>query len=286
MSIKIIINADDLGKDHTVNEAISEAFALHAISSSTIMANSTTWDDVHRIVDENWQASFGVHLNLTEGDAMTDNEVFHRLNVVDANNTFNKNIRKIKYPSEELLNAVYNEWDAQIDKVLNVEKINVSHFDGHHHIHSDFAFRKILISLCKKYGIHSVRNRYTSPIYGMRYAINKMMDALAVVPYVPDLVNCMKPLGKPFAYMHSVMDSECWRREVNKVVLTTDYFDAYETVCGNLEKGVLYPAECTIELMCHPGHPGYAKEYEMIKAYAINKYLSNYKLIGYNSLKQ
>lgn len=109
MSLRIIINADDLGRNHQVNSAISEALSLQLITSSTIMANSTTWEEIHGIVSKNPQASFGVHLNLTEGKAMTSSDVFHKLDVVDANNCFTKKIREIKRPSRELLDAVYNE---------------------------------------------------------------------------------------------------------------------------------------------------------------------------------
>lgn len=285
MSLKIIINADDLGKNSIVNEAIAEALSSHIISSSTIMANSTTWEEVHRIVDDNPQASFGVHLNLTEGKALTDNDVFHKFNVVDENNCFTKGIRKIKQPSKELLNAVYNEWDAQINKVLNVEKIDVSHFDGHHHIHGDFAFRKILVSLCEKYGIYAVRNRYVSPAYGVRNIVNTLFGTLSVMPCMLDFIQCMKFLGKPFVYMHSVMEMASWQREVKKIAHTPDFFDAYETTCVKLKNGIVYPDGSTIEMMCHPGHPNYMKEYEMIKAHTIDKYLSDYKLISYKELR-
>ena len=133
MSVSIIINADDLGKNHIVNEAIREALSLGVITSSTIMANSSSWEEVHAIVDENPQASFGVHLNLTEGKALTASSVFHQMNIVDNDNCFTKRIRNLKSFSPELLKAVYDEWDAQINKVNIVEEIAVTHFDGHHH---------------------------------------------------------------------------------------------------------------------------------------------------------
>lgn len=285
MSLNIIINADDLGKSHIVNEAIAEALSLHVISSSTIMANSMTWDEVHKVVDENPQASFGVHLNLTEGKAMTNSEVFFRQKVVDTNNCFTKNIRNIKHPSKELLEAVYNEWDAQINKVLNIEKINVSHFDGHHHIHADYVFREILIRLCRKYGIQKTRNKYTTPVYGLRKVVNSLFKALSVVPGMLNIVKCMKSCGKPFLYMYSIMENAYWRRSVNKVVYTPDYFNAYETFCGMLKDGMKFPNNSVIEMMCHPGHPTYAKEYDMIKSHVINRYLYDYKLISYKELK-
>ena len=91
--IRIIINADDLGKDSQVNDKISEALQNGYITSSTIMANTELWDEVHKIVDANPKASFGVHLNLTEGKALTKQPVFVERGVVDDNNCFTKKIR-------------------------------------------------------------------------------------------------------------------------------------------------------------------------------------------------
>lgn len=286
MSLNIIINADDLGKNHVVNSAIAEALSLHVISSSTIMANSSTWEEVHSIIDNNPKASFGVHLNLTEGKALTNSEIFHRMNVVDANNCFTKEIRKIKHPSKELLEAVYHEWDEQINKVLNVEGIKVSHIDGHHHIHGDYVYRKIVVRLCEKYGIYKIRNRYTSPSCGIRSAINALFMVLSIVPGMLCVANHMRCFGKAFAYMYGVMERFCWQREMNRVVCMTDYFDAYASICEKLNAGALYPVDCTIELMCHPGHLNYLKEYEMIKADVVRNYINIYKLINYKDLKR
>lgn len=285
MSLRIIINADDLGRNHQVNSAISEALSLQLITSSTIMANSTTWEEIHGIVSKNPQASFGVHLNLTEGKAMTSSDVFHKLDVVDANNCFTKKIREIKRPSRELLDAVYNEWDAQINKVLNFEKIRVSHFDGHHHIHGDYVFRKILMRLCEKYGVYNIRNRYVSPVTGMRYAVNAVFRAMSMIPCAMNFASRMSILGKPFAYMYGVMERSCWQNQVKRVVHTPDYFNSYESICEMLKLGMTYPMDSIIEIMCHPGHPNYAKEYEMMKLHTINKYLSDYTLINYSELK-
>ena len=52
-----------------------------------------------------------------------------------------------------------------------------------------------------------------------------------------------------------------------------------------LARGKHQLIDCTIELMCHPGHPNYIKEYELIKAHTIEKYCTNSKLISYKELK-
>ncbi|MGM9859816.1 MAG: ChbG/HpnK family deacetylase, partial [Muribaculaceae bacterium] len=161
--IKVIINADDLGKSSEVNKAIGNALDHRLITSSTILANSITWEEVHAIVDRNPQASFGVHLNLTEGRALTSNPTLKVAGIVDENNVFTKNVRNLPFYSNDLLEAIKNEWDAQLDKVINIERIHATHIDGHHHIHTFFPFRFILIELLRKYELTKVRNRYNFP---------------------------------------------------------------------------------------------------------------------------
>ena len=48
--INVIINADDLGLNQKVNNAINEALSNGFITSSTILANSDYMDEVRRIV--------------------------------------------------------------------------------------------------------------------------------------------------------------------------------------------------------------------------------------------
>lgn len=285
MSVSIIINADDLGKSHLVNKAISEALSLRVITSSTIMANSSTWEEVHAIVDENPQASFGVHLNLTEGKALTDSMVFRQMNIVDNENRFTKKVRNLKNYTPELLKAVYEEWDAQINKVINIEKIPVTHFDGHHHIHREYVFRNVLVSLCEKYHIHMVRNRYTSPLNGFKNVVNVNLGIISLIPGILSLSRSLSGFGGAFSFIYSTMESDNWRRQIKRKACVTDYFNAYESECMQLARGKHQLKDCTIELMCHPGHPNYIKEYELIKAHTIEKCCANCKLISYKELK-
>ena len=151
--LRFIINADDLGKDHSVNNAIGQALAAGVISSSSIMANSDSWDEVHKIVEQNPHASFGVHLNLTEGKALTENPVLFQNGIVDENNCFTKKVRSLSNYTNDILLAIKNEWLAQISKVIEIEGIKVSHVDGHHHIHTFYPFYDILIDCLNHYGI-------------------------------------------------------------------------------------------------------------------------------------
>lgn len=268
--IRVIINADDLGKSSEVNEAIGKALDARVITSSTIMANSTTWGEVHTIVDSNPQASFGVHLNLTEGRALTSNPVLRVAGIVDENNVFTKNVRNLPSYSDELLEAIKNEWDAQLDKVINTEGINVSHIDGHHHIHTFYPFRFILIDLLKKYGITKVRNRYNYPNGTIKSLANSAFSSLSASDLIFQFFERKKSSHRLFYLVYSSMENARWRKLLGKYATMTEYFDSYEHFCQVIQS--LKPANsATIELMCHPGHPLYRNEMGMIDENSVEK---------------
>lgn len=277
--VKVIINADDLGNSHEVNMAIGEALRNHYITSSTIMANSTTWGEVHLIVEENPQASFGLHLNLTDGKALTQSKVLLEAGIVDENNNFTKKVRSIEKFSPKLLDAIFNEWDAQVNKVVNIEGVKITHFDGHHHIHADYPFRNILCKLLDKYDIHIVRNRYRRPLSFSFKVIVVISDILAFFP----------KLQLPFKFKISNIinnEIECsrWRKQLKKIAVIPEYFEDYELFITDLKRGRLPKLNCCIELMCHPGNPRYKEEYNLIQNRELNNCLKNYISINYKTI--
>lgn len=110
--MKCIINADDLGLSQGVNDAILDALSRGIITSSTILANTTLWDDVCEIARSFPSASFGVYLNLTQGLAITDSDVLRKYGIVDGNNCFTCEIKKVRSLQNDLFTALVNELDA------------------------------------------------------------------------------------------------------------------------------------------------------------------------------
>lgn len=258
--IRVIINADDLGKDEITNNAISDALEKKLITSSTILANTNTWPQVHEIVKTNPQASFGVHLNLTEGKAMTENLIFHKYKIVDKDNCFTKQIQNQKYYPEELINAIFLEWNAQIEKIKTIEKVSVSHFDGHHHVHTIPELETVLIALLKKHNIKAVRRNYRLP----QSFINCFNEAVSFI-------------------LHKKAYRLLWRKKL-KNIKTTDYFDSYKDFVTKINKEFVLPKECTIELMCHPGHEKYVEEDELMNEGCLGQRLPSILLISYKEL--
>lgn len=276
--VKYIVNADDLGYNPNVNEAISHALNTGMISSSTILANSTTWDEVQQIVRNNPKASFGVHLNLTEGVALTHSEVLLQYNIVDEDNNFsidNLRLKKERTLPQDLLDAIREEWDAQIDTIVNGHLIPVTHFDGHHHIHTTFTLRKVLLDLTKKYSVGAVRNRYNLPDSGK-----------TLKDWMYDILNLSyRLIGFPKsrkAIVDKLMEDYLWRSEVSKVLRLTPYMSSYEYACGFIKGGK--QIDNTIELMCHPGSPLYIEEMEMVNQSLFNELINGAIMVSYREI--
>lgn len=278
--IKIIINADDLGKDHFTDLAIEEAFKSGCITSSTIMANSETWEDVHRIVDSNNNSSFGVHLNLTEGKAITTNKVLLNEGIVDDNNNFTKKSRALRYLSKDLESAIYNEWDQQISKVVRTEGIDITHIDGHHHIHMNPVFLFILQDLSKKYCVKWIRRRHNTwkPQPFFERLKNAGMSILDVSPFV----------GKGLSLMSNNISwhllGNKWESVLSKDVNFSNFFNGYEQALELVNLGYYPPEDSLIELMCHPGHPSFTKEFEKVSNHEIEDKIKDAHLCSYNSI--
>lgn len=281
--INVIINADDLGKDHVVNAEINNALQKHLITSSTILANSNYWDEVHHVVANNPDASFGVHLNLTEGKALTDSPIFHELDIVNDSNCFTKKIHTLTDCSEELQEAVFKEWDAQVNKVIETEGIEATHFDGHHHIHTKWEFRTVLLKLLKKYNINKVRNRCVVPYSKLKLFAVSCINNAAKSDFVFNYVEKRKTSSSFFRTCNLYMESFRWRLLFQKNgIAMSDYFDAYENWVKMLGNGIKCPDNTIVELMCHPGHPNYQNEYEKIIQ---NKMPQNkYNLISFKDI--
>lgn len=272
LMVQVIINADDCGYNPEVNASIDHALSVGAISSTTILANSDYLDEVHRMVECHFKASFGIHLNLTEGKSLTNPLVFRQRGITDENGVFiHGNSKRCPKPDKILAKAIYDEWDAQLDLLINKEHFAISHADGHHHCHTWAGLEAILAPLMKKYEIKKVRNKYYSPSVSLREDIKR------------SLVRCIEPIGRNVAQLYSWTHYYTYNKALRKAgIHTTDFFEAYDTMAPIL-KGM--PIEdCTIELMCHPGLKEYDKEYHDILSNKLGIDNSSLKLISYREL--
>lgn len=284
--IKIIINADDLGMNPTVNDCIEDALQNDYISSATIMANSDYMNDVIRITKTFAEKkSFGAHLNITEGKSMTNSRILKEAGMIDSEGFFVKSKNfKSRLTDDKIIDEVEKEWDAQLYYLLSLG-IPISHIDGHHHCHTWDGYSKPLTSIMKRYKINKVRNIIFTPFKSLK---EKLIQGIARATFDLNLIYFsekvkMRRFTYPIINRQGLMRFQANTREFRK----TDFFESYEkmydSVIGQLED--VFNDKTTIELMCHPGHPKYTNEFLMIKQDVLGIKTSNsVNMINYNEL--
>lgn len=125
---KLIINADDFGFSKSVNYGIIDSYREGILTSTTLMANTPAFEHAVELAKENPGLGVGVHLVLTFSKPLIKNA----RTIVDKNGNFYKafvyGTEKIEIDEQEL----YNEWDEQIQKVIE-SGIKPTHLDAHQH---------------------------------------------------------------------------------------------------------------------------------------------------------
>lgn len=150
---KLIINADDLGFSKGVNQAILKAHNEGFLSHASLMANTEYFDDaVKKIIPQCRDLKVGLHVNLTCGKSLFTESVLAEKETL--NNTFLKLLFLRK--SKKVLQSLENEIELQLLK-LKENNIEISHIDGHEHIHIIPSINKIIRKLAEKYSIKRVR---------------------------------------------------------------------------------------------------------------------------------
>jgi len=255
--LNFIINADDFGMNAIVNQSIYRLLEKKAISSATIMANGHAVDEATKMSKDFGWASFGLHLNLTNFETITED--IKSTQFCDSEGSFNGKFREKSTIKHSQL--ILNEWMSQLALVQD-KGITISHFDSHHHIHTHPTAFIALIQLLKRSGINKVRNT-------RNLVSSKERNSSSQKKYAAKRIwsNGMKLLGRA--------NSPRYFCSVN---------DFYELLQNEPQ---LIPENGCIELMCHPGDLGnneYIFECELLEQRAILNHSDSYSLISYNEL--
>jgi predicted glycoside hydrolase/deacetylase ChbG (UPF0249 family) len=150
------VNADDLGLTGRVNE---ESFALISrglVDSASILANGPASAAAMTLARQQENCRFGVHLNITQFKPLRPGAGLAP--VLDSEGCFAFNILWQVRKTRSLRRAVYLEWSAQIERLLDAG-LRPSHIDSHHDVHLIPEFFPLVKRLQWQFGIPSVRRR-------------------------------------------------------------------------------------------------------------------------------
>ena len=246
----LVINADDLGISDEVNEAIFSRMAKGRITSATILANGPAVESASREILRFSGCSFGVHLNLTEFGPLSRGPGARLL--TDSAGLMRRSNRGAR-PSMALWKAMYEELCAQMERVLALG-VPVSHLDSHHHVHTNPFVFPVVKAVQKRYGIRRIRiskNIYAEDeVCGFLLTQEKRTFNLALRSFVSSRTT------QGFAELLSFWKT-ARRRRIRQQ---------------------------TVELMVHPGHPGYAEETRLLDSEWQESLPFPVRLVSYNEI--
>jgi len=191
---RLIVNADDFGFTAGVNRAIVEAHTHGIVTSSTLMASGTAFDDAVCLAKRLPQLSVGCHVVLIDGDPVLDSV---RLPTITSEHHGSARFRDgLKSFAARALTGrldpteIEAETSAQIRKIQSAG-ITVSHLDSHKHTHLFPAVLRPMLRAARACGVGAVRNPFgprkplrsgellARPSLWTRYAEVRILRALA-----------------------------------------------------------------------------------------------------------
>lgn len=230
--MRVVINADDLGINPQVNDAIFGLMEEKRITSATLLANAPFLDQAVSRLSRHPDCSFGIHLNLTAFSPLTSPAGLRE--ILDDSGSFQPNMREAGF-GRSLREAIFEEFSAQVEH-LQSRGVAISHMDSHHHIHTIPGLFLVLKRLQRTYGIRKVR--ISKNVYARNEQISKSLS------FNKKVFNFCLRWGFPLATI-------------------TDCFSDFAAF---LDRAASVAPTCrSYEVMVHPGHPDFREEWEMLR---------------------
>lgn len=152
----IIVNADDFGLSSAVNAAIVESLRQGWISSATLMGNMPGFDEAAALTRQHGLlGSIGVHLNLTEGQPLTE-AIRRQPRLCSPDGEFRAKARNLFVVTRDEESAIHTELRAQV-LACRQAGVEPSHLDSHHHVHTSWAIGGIALAIARELDIPFIR---------------------------------------------------------------------------------------------------------------------------------
>jgi chitin disaccharide deacetylase len=154
---RLVVNADDFGRDASVNEAVRRACREGILTTASLMVNGDAFNEAVEIAREFPQLGVGLHLCLLKGRSElkpTDipglvDEYFYF-----SDHPVRTGIRYFFHPG--LKRQLFQEIDAQVARFRGT-RLRMDHLNGHLNIHLHPTVFALLIRHARKWGIEGIR---------------------------------------------------------------------------------------------------------------------------------
>ncbi len=238
---RLIVNADDFGLTSGVNRAIVEASCAGMLTSTTLMANSSAFDEAVALAKSQPQLKVGCHVVLVDGEPLSSG-----LKTLTGGTTrFKSSLKEFalaavrKRLSQE---EIQREAEAQIRKIQSAG-ITVSHVDTHKHTHMFPHVLRPVLQAAKACGVFAIRNPFEPARLWPRTAVRR----------TPAL--WIRALEVKLLHRYSAE----FTLAVNKEQMSTPQGTAGMIATGALDQQLLTGILQGLpggdwELVCHPGY--------------------------------
>ena len=151
---RLVVTADDLGYSGARNRGIFEAIERGVVTSASVMAGKAGTEEAVRYCARNAGVfGVGLHLNLSEGDALAG-----RSSLTDDNGRFlDRRVLRARLADGAIVAGdVVRELVAQLGSLAE-RGATPTHLDGHHHLQLEPAVAAAIASHLPALGIRWVR---------------------------------------------------------------------------------------------------------------------------------
>lgn len=143
---QLIVNADDFGYTHGVNQGIIDGFRNGIITSTSLMVNRPETKHAARLAKENPELGIGFHFELIiAGEALREIRKIAYLNQAEE---IGKKIMTLA-----MIKNAKKQFYEQIDLFKKLVGEMPDHIDGHHHVHKFPSLLPTILEFSKKHKI-------------------------------------------------------------------------------------------------------------------------------------
>jgi hopanoid biosynthesis associated protein HpnK len=154
---RLVINADDFGLSHSVNEAVIRAHREGILTTASLMVNEPGCDEAVKLAKENPNLGVGLHLVLLQGHSTLPPEKIP--GIVNARGEFSNSpvgAGMNYFFKRSLREQLRAEIHAQFEK-FHATVLPLDHVNGHLHLHLHPVIFKILMEDAEQLGIRRFR---------------------------------------------------------------------------------------------------------------------------------
>jgi chitin disaccharide deacetylase len=154
---RLIVNADDFGRSHSINQAVARSHREGVLTSASLMVNEPGLDEAVALARENPKLGVGLHLTLLVGRSALPPEKIPDL--VNTRGEFGNNPVAVGvryFIKRDLREQLRAEIHAQFAR-FRATGLPLDHVNGHLHMHLHPTVLQILMEDVDQLGIRHMR---------------------------------------------------------------------------------------------------------------------------------